>query len=349
MKIHSTHNYVLEKQFEIGKSICNLKKIYLDTNYWIKLREQSKKENPEERIFLDKVKSLVVEKKCILPISEVTFWEILKQDNFNSLKESVNIIDELSGGISLISQRERQKIEFIHFVRSKTGNVTQKLDYLVWTKLSLDIMYDFFITNIPNEVNEMFLDFLMGYTFSDIIRILNDTGNLRPFKFKDDVDALNRSKELYSNENKSFQQLLMSELGGYLEVFENTFNNSMEYMFYQDYGFFPTSEEKNAVDKSKHRKMIYNFCKYKKLSTELSSFRIFPELSAVARWNTSRKYSDGNDTLDFLHATSALPYYDYFFTEKELKTMIEQRKMDKLYNCRIESNLGKVIEILNLL
>lgn len=347
--MHSTHSYLLNKQFEIGNSIYDLKKIYLDTNYWIKLREQSRMSNPEDRIFLDKIKSLVATHKCILPISEVTFWEILKQDNFNSLKESVDIIDELSNGISLISQRERQKIEFIHFVRTNNDCSSYKLDRLVWTKLPLDIMYDFFISKIPNEVNEMFLDFLIGITFSDIIRMLKDTGNLTPFKFKDDIDALNRSKELYSNENKSFQQMLMSELGGYLEVFDNVFNSALEYMYYQDNGFFPTLEEKNAIDKSKYRKMVYNFCRLKKLSTELSSFRIFPELSAVARWNTSRKYSDGNDTLDFLHATCALPYFDYFFTEKELKTMIEQRKMDKLYSCKVESDLSKIIEILDLL
>jgi hypothetical protein len=83
-----------------------------------------------------------------------------------------------------------------------------------------------------------------------------------------------------------------------------------------------------------------------KITKELPVFRIVPELFASTRWDRKRIYSDGNDTLDFLHASFALPYCDFFFTERELRTMIIQRKFDNLYGCRVESNSNEALKIL---
>jgi hypothetical protein len=65
------------------------------------------------------------------------------------------------------------------------------------------------------------------------------------------------------------------------------------------------------------------------------------------RWNKDRVYKDGNDTMDVLHAVHALPNCDYFFTENELRSMIVQLKLDKLFNCVAESNPKKILEILS--
>lgn len=192
-----------------------------------------------------------------------------------------------------------------------------------------------------------FIDFLSNLSFDKMINQLQRTGNLIPFKFKDDVDALNIAKEKYKTENKTFNQMYLSELGGYLEVFETDLNDSMEYVYFLDNGVFPTKEEKQNINPRHCRNMIYNLSKYDKLKTELPSFRIFPELNASVRWNKDRKYKDGNDTLDFLHASAALPYFDFFFTERELKTIIGQQKLDKLYNCKVESQPNEILKILN--
>ena len=70
-------------------------------------------------------------------------------------------------------------------------------------------------------------------------------------------------------------------------------------------------------------------------------------LFAAVRWNKTRKYSDGNDTFDFMHATAALPYFDFFFTENELHTIIRQIKLDVAYGCVVESDPKKVLELLH--
>jgi hypothetical protein len=42
--MNQTENYIREKRLETYKSITGYKKIYLDTNYWIKLRDAEKEE-----------------------------------------------------------------------------------------------------------------------------------------------------------------------------------------------------------------------------------------------------------------------------------------------------------------
>lgn len=169
----------------------------------------------------------------------------------------------------------------------------------------------------------------------------------KPFHFKDNVDFLNEAKEKYKDENKSFKQLFLSELGGYIDCFKDTLSKSIEQLYIWEHGKEITEAEKTAIDQDVLKNLIYNLFKFNKVTTEFPTICILPELSASVRWNKTRKYVDGNDTIDFLHATSSLPYFDFFFTEKELKTIICQRELNIKYNCIVESDTNKILDILN--
>ncbi|MBV2196982.1 MAG: hypothetical protein KUL78_10835 [Flavobacterium sp.] len=269
------NKYLQQKQVEIGKSISNHKIIYLDTNYWIKLRDQAKKENSKDRVLFDKLTELVESNRCIIPVSEITFYEILKQSDINSLKDSASLIDNLSKGISIVSESERRHLEFVNFVRGKTGGTTLNLQETIWTKLSINILYKVFLKHDPNMLTKDFIDFLSILSFDKIIDKLQATGILTQFKFKDDVVALNIAKEKYKTENKTFNEMYLSELGGYLEVFETDLNDSMEYVFFLDYDRFPTDKEKENINPRHCRNMIYNLSKYNKLKINYHHLEFF--------------------------------------------------------------------------
>jgi hypothetical protein len=331
-------------QNEISRSISQHKKIYLDTNYWIRLTD-CKSEN--DILLLNLLTELVETNKIIVPISEYTFWEILKQKDRTSLKRSSLVIDKLSKGISITNEKERQRLEFLQFVKTNTGEASDNLQELVWTKLSLIVIYPIFLKHEPNMLFKDFILFLSKISFEEILLQLEKTSNFKPFYHKDDVTTLNSEKEKYKDQNKSFQEMFLSELGGYLELFSNDLNLYFEEYYFEKTGNIISDAEKQNVDSKKWKSMIYNFSKLKKITIELPSFTVFPEMNAVARWNKNRKYKDGNDTFDFLHTSSALPYFDYFFTEKELKTVIGQRKLDQNYNCKVFSNIDEVLKILH--
>lgn len=141
----TTDNYITQKRLNLFNSIRTTKKIYLDTNYWIKIRDAEKNGNETDKKLLNKLKELKEFNKCIIPISEITFWEILKQSDFKTLKESANLIDFFSEGISLITDDERRELEFLIFMRKAQKKSTYEAIEMVWTKLSMNMLYN----NLP--------------------------------------------------------------------------------------------------------------------------------------------------------------------------------------------------------
>ena len=347
--MNGVEQYIKAKRLETHRSIASCKKIYFDTKYWIKLRDAQRNTNPRDQEFLNKVMQLVEHNKCIAPISEVTFLEILKQNDFNSARQSAIIIDKLSKGISIINENERRTLEFMCFMRKAQEKDTYKTSELVWTKLSMNILYPILPKPGNLELKKSFIEYISAISFSNMIDVLEQNKQYKPFAFQDNIDFLNEAKEKYKDENKSFHQMFLSELGGYVDLFKESLNEAMSQLHYWDIGRYPTVEEKAGTNPNLIRNHIFNSFRLKKATTEFPSYSILPELFAAARWNKTRKYRDGNDTMDFLHASAALPYFDFFFTEHELNTIIKQRKLDTRFNCVVESDPNKALEILSSL
>ena len=327
--------YYEQKRFDLYNSkIKGRKIIYLDLNFWIRLRDQKEL---KDKLFLSKVKELSNSRKCIFPISQITFLEVLKQSDNETLLQTISLIDEFSEGVSIITTEERIQLEILYFLRSLDNCELHDLDELVWIKIPFLLGYpniDFMTVNSQKS----FLDIIYNQSFTDLFNVIKSSGQeIKAFRFKDDIEALNYNKAVFSHQNNSFRKMFISEIEGYLFEYDLFILDAIKLYF----------SNKENIDFNKYRSLIYDSCKSNKSSKELSVFKIFPELMASVRWDTDRKHKDGNDTMDFLHASFALPYCDYFFTERELKTRITQQKLDKVYDCQTEYNIDNIIEILD--
>ncbi|MDQ6482421.1 hypothetical protein [Dyadobacter sp. LHD-138] len=332
------------------ESIKSCKKIYLDINFWIRLRDASNSGSDTDQALLNTIEEAVEKNKCILPISEVTFREILKQKEMSSLKRSCSLIDRLSKGVCLINDDELRQLEYIHFIRIKTAKEVHPLDELVWSKLPLVVMYPK-LPSVPNDydLHTEMIKQLSDLSFLDMVSSIINSGKFEAFSYKDDVELFNKNKEKHKNENKSFEQMFLSELGGFIDLFQESLAEANRQSFHWDYGIGSEDVQFSDIELKLPGNMIYNLFKLKKVTNEFPSFSIFPELNAAVIWNKNRKYRDGNDTMDFFHAAAALPYFDYFFTERELATIIKQRKLDVTFKCTVESDVRNVLEAIKLL
>lgn len=74
----------------------------------------------------------------------------------------------------------------------------------------------------------------------------------------------------------------------------------------------------------------------------LPSLEIEAALHASNRWDRQRRL-DAHDLLDFRHASSALAYCNAFFTEKPLRSMIEQKHiaLDRRFHCLVRSTVDE--------
>jgi hypothetical protein len=94
-------------------------------------------------------------------------------------------------------------------------------------------------------------------------------------------------------------------------------------------------------------KVIFNLFRLKRIGAELPSLTMYAGMHAAIRCDPARKYKKG-DFDDLNHATVALPYSDYFLTEKSLGHLITTKPLqyDRLYGCTVLSSAEELIEAL---
>jgi hypothetical protein len=94
----SIDQHVKRRVVALGRSLDDRAAIYLDTKFWIMLRECAEGKGTDASVLelLHRLRTLVAEGKVFCPVSESHLFEFLKQDDMNSRLETARIVDELS-------------------------------------------------------------------------------------------------------------------------------------------------------------------------------------------------------------------------------------------------------------
>lgn len=129
--------YISSLHVELGTKLKKRKVVYLDTNFWLTLRDVKLNinKNTITSNFYKIVNLLSEKNQCIFPISEDTFLEVMKQTDKKTLFCTAELIDTLSEGVSLISLDERLELEILHYLMEITSSEKYKNDDFVWTKV----------------------------------------------------------------------------------------------------------------------------------------------------------------------------------------------------------------------
>lgn len=339
----------------LGNRIKDRKKIYLDTKFWVDFCDIALKKKNNENIknVYDICKKLVNEKKAIFPISYRIFIELIKQTDKESLLQTVEIIDTLSQGVTIISEDERVDLEILYFLRSHI----QKSDLyepteLVWTKisnimgvLSPELPLLSYEENI--DVKIRFFDHIWDMSLYKMISTMGMDGIKRFPKSDGFADILNRGKFEHLEQNNTIHKTYMSEIDGILDINESRINNSLKYLKEENKSSTTNMDEILKTSKSLIER-IYDLFNKQKNELFLASWDIMAKVHTTIRWNKERKYRD-NDSHDIGHIVTALPYFDYFFTEKSFASLITQIKYDQKYNCHVAWKYDEVLEIVNVI
>jgi len=337
------NNYHKNMTIELSELINKKIKIYLDTKYWVDICDVilNKKDCKDvEKIYLI-LKKGVKENRLICPISYRIFKEILKQSDEDSLRQTIEIIDELSQGSILREERERLSLELFNFFYDTLNvEIDRKARENYWDFIINILGYSMpeFPTLSPKDNLLMQKEWLKLIKKIRLKNMLNTKWKKYLYRFKDmkiDINMYNLNKHLHSEEHNTFQKMYLSELSGTIESYQsiihNVFKDVIDYKARKKGIPVPTED---AIDSQPIINIIYHAFKENKMKLYLPSLDIIAMLHAKLRWNKTQKYKQG-DFDDIGHATSALPYYDYFFTERSLYNMIKECKYDEKYNCKI--------------
>jgi len=354
----SVEKYVKRKRIELSHEIRLSKKIYLDTKYWILLRDARTRKNVDDNILqlLHLIESLVGGGYAICPISDTIFSEIFKQTDINTLRATAQIIDDLSQGITLLHLFERLDLEIFHFIHTKTKNAdfVYSLNELVWTKIAYVMG---FVTPSSKELSpdidcamqKAFIDQMWVMTLTDMLdQIYTIAESWKPI-FNDFSQKLNEGKFSQIEKQHSFKQIFLEELSGILDFYKPSFQSLMVSLYESEIGQ-KVAEDEIASDNAGRMfaNLIYHGFRLNKITSELPTFRVSAGIHTVIHWDKERKYKP-NDLYDFHHAMGAIPYYDYFLTEHSLRHLLSNKNLsfDTIFHCKTISDINDAISELS--
>ena len=345
--------YIRSRQIELAQSVAGRHKIYLDTRYWILFRDVILGRHTDKPLvdLLDQIRNAVRASRATCPISQDSFSEIFVQNDLATLATTVELVDELSGGVCLVDYFARMNTELYHFLVQKTkGNdAVHSLDLLVWTKCG----YAFGYATPTNEqlpfeysiaIEKAFFDQMWEATFSDIFDHL---GSCPQWKVDPTaVDGMNAGKFANNDGFSSFKQLFMIELAGALDLLQEPLARILHSMYLSALGDDADATVCPDIAAGKMAaNVIYQAFLRNKLNDELPTLRTDVTLHAALRWDRKRKYKP-NDLADIRHAAMALPYCDTFLTEGPLCSLVHEKhsKLTERFKCRTFADPGLALE-----
>lgn len=328
---HST-----QYKISIGEFMLTQRRIYLDTKYWIILRDAALgSASTKQAEIYKKLRRLVQKKTIICPLSPDAFEELIKQGDEKKRLETARVMDELSQQITFISPLNIVGQEILCFIRNcqrmAEGKPLFNAAKYVWTKVPFLFgevfpYYEALTPSLNEEIGIKFYDHLSKYSLVEMLQFLKD------------IPARNRSSLIFSmntgkDQNQqwnNFHDVFMAEVGGILDIIRGDIKEVLRYLKYEDTGQLSSSEEMEGSCQLM-RNAIYNAFSQRKITRELPSLHVRACIYAFIRYNKRQRFKE-NDISDIAHASWALPYCDDFFTERRLASWISG-PLIKLHRC----------------
>jgi hypothetical protein len=334
-------------ELKLGHEVNDKFILYLDTKYWILLRDAyiGRSQDPIHakllRVIYNKTKSGHIICPGHLPIC----IEFAKQNDYQTLQKSFEILDLFSNGYCLKSPEDRLTLELFHFFRTKTLNEEDCYHprILAWTK-----PFHFSGTQLPHlplldkdtntSIQIQFLDYSWNLKFSDILKTIGCSEfhkNISAINFCPSK-SLNEGKLSHADELRSLKQSISTETNGIIDILAPTIERLSEWILPLNDTKYYFKDSQNTNTTTIMINMIHDHLKTQPIDTKLATIRIQSMLHAAIRWDKQRKYRD-NDMFDIEHASGALPYCDMFLTENSLYSLVTRKdiKLDSLYKCKV--------------
>jgi hypothetical protein len=338
----NVEEYVAKYKIQVDRGMASTKAVYLDTNYWIWLREvETGIGTPAAVVLLSRLRSLVAERK-ILCVSHLTsMLEIAKQSE-GSARVSTLLVDELTERVALAPTAELEALAVANYISAKAGAIppsssTQwtSLGQITQSSISGDKVLPATLHNDHRQaILKCAVDALWNTGLSEIFEAFDwDTKNRLSADLDMDVLAEVENRKKTRPHDGNFAKTCQAE-------FEAAMNQQFE-LFQSEWlkilgpiGAAALGEKLPLAAKALMRHAVADY-QAGSLGNHLAGFVIRTELYSAYECDSGRKIST-NDWQDWQHASTALPYCDYFFTEKHLAHQLTNRlRLDTRYQCHV--------------
>jgi len=339
---------------EAGRFMLARKRIYLDMRFWVDFCEVERgNSDPSTPQIYDLLTKLVESGKAVCPLSYNVFSELLKQSDQGSRLATASVMDRLSLQYCFISPEQIHSQEIICFIDNtqmeayRLPRIFNSAKY-VWTKISFVLGERF--PSWGNEIDpaeqlivqRAFLEHLSSMTLVEIMKYLEE---MRGRNRTSVAEQLNLGKDEHQNW-RTFDELFMHEVAGSIDAIRDDLAKMSEYI-----------REEGACDESIRKRFgsVEGLCSeillafaQNKIGRELAHIHIPSKLHTQFRFDKPQRYN-ANDLDDIGHSAWAIPYCDYFLTERKLADLIRKTQLDSLFGTIVISKQQDIIEALSKL
>lgn len=340
----SAHAHILAKSREYAALVNSRKALYLDTKFWIKLRDASLRVpmEPNDVLLLAALRSAVQQGKLICPMAGDMISELLNIADKGKRAAAAQLVDELSLGVTLRMEFDRQGVEIEDFLRRQGRDPgTMPPRDLMWTcpgySFGLAVPHHPKMDPATNlALQKAFVDHLYSLRYATQDRMLGQP----PRKVADRsplANELNRLNEQHAATVTSWPKLLSDEFRGMLDTVMPKIAESLDVLAEEHFKRRATPEDQAASKATapKLAAVLAALFEQDRIGQFVPSLVIRAYLAAGVRWDKTRRYRE-NDFHDFAHAVAAMPYFDLFATERSLAHLITvPLKLDQRYRAKV--------------
>ncbi len=354
----SIDEYVRRRQIELGQSLSGRTAVYLDTKFWIVVREvlSGLRTQSAEVEVARLLRSAVAGGTAFCPLSDSLFIEFMKQSDPNSRRSTARLVDEFSLGVTLIPSRRRIATEIAHFIHSFDKNKSlHPIQNLIWSKSSYVLGYVHptnaeLDSETQHAVQKLFFDHMWMVPLSEMVELIGST-SLPSADLDESADQMKRGSAAHAHEIKSFRQAYEAEVRGIIDLCGEVAVDVVAAMWTKISGSLPEIEPRErAVYENQWKNLLLFALANEATKKALATMHIEASLHASVRWDKQRKLT-GNDLYDFHHESAAVAYCDAFLTDRPLCALVTQNHLGltKLFPCRVIANTEDAIEFLKTL
>ena len=350
--------YTRNKQIELANALRERRAVYLDLKFWIGLREAEAAGTASSYGDLFRaLRQAVHSGRAFCPISDSCFLEVFKQSDPATRRQTAELIDELSLGVTIIPSDLRVGTEIAHLLHAaRTPGQVFALDELVWTKLSNVLGYyspsvNMFDAATGRAIEKAFFDYMWTIPLTEMERLIGDSMSGGEEHHARLAEKLTRDIQAHASGLKSFDQAYEYEVVGVLDLYAGRAASVLLDIAPPSLGPRPAKDSEEYKDVERHcLGLLVAAMKTERGKATLRTLHIETCMHAAVRWNKGQKFK-ANDFFDYQHAAAAVGYCDAFFTERSLCSVLTRSDLalDKLYSCTVVSTPEEALEYINLI
>lgn len=353
----SAFDYTRNRRRELGYRLLKLRRIYLDTKYWIYARDVYM-QRPQKQIhvqIVDQLRRLRRAGTTLCPVSYSVFDELLFQSDPDTRMATAEMIDELSDDCTTQPLFDLFRAELYHFyVKTTQPAITLRpVGEFVWTKAAF-VVGDMFCDstksgladNVVEAITKAMDDMLWATKLSEVIDALPPTAN-EAGDLVAQAKTMTNGKFAHAKSDDSFGKLYLDEVAGGVDGLSDIIGDFLVHIAHE-HGFHdPIAEDQKLLSGQMFGRLICGAFGNGRITREFPTIGVPSALHAAVRMDPKRNYKKG-DAQDFYHAAAALGYYDVFLTEASLKHLLHTKDLRSVadYGCVVLSDEKEVLDYL---